>query len=72
MVKDRKQWQRQGIVLESLPSTTFRVKLEEGGEIIAHLAGRVRKRHIRVLPGDKVLLELSPYDQSRGRIIYRL
>jgi len=71
MVKDKKEWQRQGIVLESLPSASFRVKLEEG-EIIAHLAGRVRKRHIRVLPGDKVLLELSPYDQSRGRIIYRL
>jgi translation initiation factor IF-1 len=72
MIKNNKQWQKQGIVLESLPSATFKVQLEEGSEIIAHLAGRVRGRHIRVLPGDKVLLELSPYDQSRGRIIYRL
>lgn len=72
MKQDKKKWQRQGKVIETLPSATFRVKLQEGSEIIAHLGGRVRGHHIRILPGDKVLVELSPYDESRGRIIYRL
>lgn len=72
MKQDKKQWQRQGIVIETLPSATFRVKLTEGQEVMVHLAGKVRGHHIRILPGDKVLVELSPYDESRGRIIYRL
>jgi translation initiation factor IF-1 len=61
-----------GIITELLPNTTFRVKLENGHEIIAHAAGRMRKNRIRVLAGDKVLVEMTPYDLSKGRIIFRL
>lgn len=60
-----------GQVLESLPNTNFRVKLDTGEEIIAYLAGRLRMYRIKVLPGDKVTVELSPYDQTKGRIVYR-
>ncbi len=60
-----------GTVIESLPSANFRVKLEEGKEILCHLAGKLRMYHIRILPGDKVKVEVSPYDEKRGRIIYR-
>ena len=72
MKQDKKQWQKQGIITETLPSATFRVKLDEGQEVIVHLSGKVRGHHIRILSGDKVLVEVSPYDASRGRIIYRL
>ena len=60
-----------GQVLESLPNTTFKVLLSDGREIMAHLAGKLRLYRIRVLPGDKVQVEMSPYDQNKGRIIYR-
>ena len=60
-----------GIVTEALPDTTFRVKLDDGREVLAYLAGKMRLHYIRVIPGDRVLVELSPYDQTRGRIIYR-
>jgi translation initiation factor IF-1 len=61
-----------GTVVEALPNTTFRVKLEGNGhEVLAHLSGKMRKNYIRVLPGDRVRLELSPYDLTRGRITYR-
>ncbi len=63
----------EGIVIESLPNATFKVRLEEEDrEILAHLAGKLRIYKIKILPGDKVLVELSPYDESRGRIVYRL
>lgn len=62
---------KEGIVLETLPSLNFKVKLEDGREILAHLAGRLRIYRIRILAGDKVTVEMSPYDQNRGRIIYR-
>lgn len=62
----------QGEVLELMPSTTFRVKLENGHEILAHLSGRMRMHKIRLLPGDKVRVQISPYDLSKGRITYRL
>jgi translation initiation factor IF-1 len=62
---------KQGIVLEALPSTHFRVKLDEGEEIIAHLAGKLRIYRIKVLPGDHVTVEMTPYDKKRGRIVYR-
>lgn len=62
---------KEGIVLETLPSLNFKVKLEDGREILAHLAGRLRLYRIRILAGDKVTVEMSPYDQNRGRIIYR-
>jgi len=60
-----------GVVTEALPDTTFRVKLDDGREILAYLAGKMRLNYIRVIPGDRVLVELSSYDQTRGRIIYR-
>jgi translation initiation factor IF-1 len=60
-----------GAVTELLPNATFRVKLENGHEIIAHTAGRMRKNRIRVLAGDKVLVEMTPYDLTKGRITYR-
>jgi len=60
-----------GVVTELLPNATFRVELEVGHEIIAHTAGRMRKNRIRVLAGDKVLVEMTPYDLSKGRTTYR-
>jgi len=63
---------KEGVVMEALPSTLFRVKLEDGSEIIAHLAGRLRIHHIRVLAGDRIRVELSPYDETKGRIVHRL
>ena len=60
-----------GVVAELLPNATFRVKLENDHEIIAHTAGKMRKNRIRVLTGDEVLVELTPYDLTKGRITYR-
>ncbi len=61
----------EGEVLEALPNAMFRVKLETGHEVLAHVSGKMRIHFIRILPGDKVKVELSPYDLTRGRIIYR-
>lgn len=60
-----------GVVEELLPSATFRVKLEDGHYILAHLSGRIRLNRIRILPGDKVKVEMTPYDLTKGRIVYR-
>lgn len=60
-----------GVVLEALPSTFFKVKLRDGTEILAHLSGNLRRFRIKILPGDRVTVEISPYDRTRGRIIYR-
>jgi len=60
-----------GEVLEALPNATFKVKLENGHELLAHIAGKMRMHYIKILPGDKVALEISPYDLSKGRIVYR-
>src|SRR3954453_19546922 len=62
----------EGEVIEALPSLNFRVKLDMGHEVLAHLAGKMRRFRIRVLPGDRVRVELSPYDLTRGRITYRM
>ena len=59
-------------VIETLPNAMFRVELENGHRVLAHISGKMRKHFIRILPGDRVLVELSPYDLSRGRIVYRL
>lgn len=59
-------------VAETLPNAMFKVELENGHEVLAHISGKMRKHFIRILPGDKVLVELSPYDLNRGRIVYRL
>lgn len=58
-------------VEETLPNAMFKVKLDNGHEVLAHISGKMRKNYIRILPGDKVQLELSPYDLSRGRVVYR-
>ncbi len=60
-----------GTVTDSLPNATFRVQIAEGHQVLAHLSGKMRKNFIKVLPGDKVTVELSPYDLSKGRITYR-
>jgi translation initiation factor IF-1 len=60
-----------GVVLESLPNAMFRVELENKHQVLAHVSGKMRKNFIRILTGDRVLIELSPYDLSRGRITYR-
>ncbi len=70
--ESKKNELKEGVVTESLPNTLFRVKLDEGKEILASLAGKLRMYRIRVLPGDKVRVEITPYDQDKGRIVYRL
>ena len=62
----------EGKVVEALPNTMFRVEVEGGHEILAHLSGKLRIHYIKILPGDRVTVELSPYDLKRGRITYRL
>ena len=62
----------EGTVIEALPNAMFRVELPNNHQVLAHISGKIRMHYIRVLPGDKVLIELSPYDLSRGRITYRL
>lgn len=62
----------EGEVLETLPSTTFRVKLDNGHEVLAHISGRMRVHYIKTLPGDRVVVEISPYDLTKGRITHRL
>ena len=61
----------EGTVIEPLPNAMFRVELETGHKVLAHISGKMRMHFIRILPGDKVIVELSPYDLARGRIIYR-
>lgn len=63
--------QMEGEVIETLPNTTFRVQLENGHVITAHISGRMRKNYIRILTGDKVTVEMTPYDLTKGRIVYR-
>ena len=61
----------EGVVTEALPNAMFRIELSNGHQVLAHISGRIRVHYIRVLPGDRVLVELSPYDLTRGRITYR-
>ncbi|MBU3964394.1 translation initiation factor IF-1 [Patescibacteria group bacterium] len=71
-MSEKKQTHRlEGVIEEALPSTTFRVKLDNGKEILAHLAGKLRINRIKVLPGDNVVVELASLDDDRGRIVYR-
>ena len=72
MVKDKEIITKEGVVVEGLPNATFRVRLNDSeGEVLAHLAGKMRLYRIKVLIGDRVKLEMSPYDKTKGRIIYR-
>ena len=68
---NKKEYQKSGFIIENLPGTHFKVKLDNGKEIIAHLAGKLRINRIKILPGDRVWVETSPYDDNRGRIVYR-
>ena len=61
----------EGVVVESLPNATFRVELQNGHRILAHISGKLRVNYIKILPGDKVTIEMSPYDLTRGRITWR-
>lgn len=61
----------QGTIIETLPNAMFRVELENGHRVLAHISGKMRMHYIKILPGDKVTIELSPYDLTRGRITYR-
>ena len=64
--------EQEGTILESMPNAMFRVKLENDHEILAHISGKIRKNFIKILPGDKVKVEMTPYDLTRGRITFRL
>ena len=70
-MKPSKSYQ-EGVVLENLPSTLFRVQLDDGRHILAHLSGKMRLHHIKVLLGDRVRVEMSPYDDTKGRIVLRM
>ncbi len=63
--------QVEGSVVETLPNAMFKVELDNGHEVLAHISGKMRMHYIRILPGDRVLVELSPYDLTRGRVVYR-
>jgi translation initiation factor IF-1 len=71
MVKEEEKIQVEGTVIEALPGTQFKVRLENNHEVLAYLSGKMRKYYIRILLGDKVRVEMSPYDLTRGRIVYR-
>ena len=71
MAKQEEKLTLEGKVVEALPNTTFRVRLENDYEVLAYLSGKMRKYYIRVLLGDRVRVELSPYDLTRGRVVYR-
>ncbi len=63
--------QVEGVVIETLPNTTFKVKLDNGHVILGYISGKMRMNYIKILPGDRVLIEISPYDLTKGRIVYR-
>jgi translation initiation factor IF-1 len=71
MAKDDDKIQVEGMVVEALPGTQFKVKLDNGHDVLAYLSGKMRKYYIRILLGDRVRVEMSPYDLTRGRIVYR-
>ena len=71
MAQKEEKIEVEGEIVEALPSTMFRVKVDGGHEVLAKISGKMRKHYIRILPGDKVKVELSPYDLSRGRITFR-
>ena len=71
MAKEEGKIQVEGTVIEALPATQFKVRLDNGHEVLAYLSGKMRKYYIRILLGDRVRVEISPYDLDRGRIVYR-
>jgi translation initiation factor IF-1 len=71
LTKKEEAIEMEGVVVEPLPNAMFRVELDNGHKVLAHISGKMRMHYIRILPGDKVTVELSPYDLTRGRITYR-
>lgn len=71
MMKRAGDVEKSGVVLEALPNATFRVVLEDGSNVLATISGKMRLHHIRILPGDQVVVLVTPYDKTRGRVIYR-
>lgn len=71
MAKEEDKIQMEGMIVEALPGTQFKVRLDNGHDVLAYLSGRMRKYYIRILLGDRVRVEMSPYDLNRGRIVYR-
>jgi translation initiation factor IF-1 len=71
LAKKEEAIEMEGVVVEPLPNAMFRVELDNGHKVLAHISGKMRMHYIRILPGDKVTVELSPYDLTRGRITYR-
>ncbi len=69
---NKKALRKKGTVIETLPNAYFRVRLDEGKEILCHLGGKLRIYRIKILPGDQVQVEMSPYDETKGRIVYRM
>ena len=61
-----------GVIIETLPAANFRIKLDDGNEILGHLSGKLRLNHIKILSGDRVSIEMNPYDKTKGRIVFRL
>lgn len=72
MIKKEKKETVEGVVVEALPNATFRVELGDGRKMLCHLSGKMRIHRIKVLPGDKVRIETTPYDEARGRIVYKI
>ncbi len=72
MAQDKEVVKLEGVVVELLPSATFKIKLNNGHEIFAYISGKMRVNYIRLIPGDKVLIEMSPYDLTKGRVVQRL
>jgi translation initiation factor IF-1 len=70
--KSQEKIRREGQVIEALPNATFKINMDNGDEVLAHLSGRLRMNYIRVLVGDRVIIEFSPYDEKKGRIVRRL
>lgn len=71
MIDQKNNLEFEGVVTEALPNTLFRVRLENGKIILCHLSGKMRINYIRILPGDKVKVEMTPYDETKGRIVFR-
>lgn len=71
MAKKEEKLELEGTITEALPNGMFRVELDNGHQVLAYISGKIRRHHIRILLGDRVLVELSPYDLNRGRIVYR-
>ncbi|GAB4461110.1 MAG: translation initiation factor IF-1 [Anaerolineales bacterium] len=71
MAKEEEKIRAEGVVVEALPGTQFRVRLDNGHEVLAYLSGKMRKHYIRILLGDRVVMEMSPYDLTRARITFR-